>query len=322
MKRSIGLKIMSSFLVILNKIFKKFKKEVNKPLINQYRHISINYEQLDTLQFSSNEPFVLAIEWEGITYEFLIRIKSNSNKLLVLGSGAMNFNENRIPPPFFQRHSWINQLAGSVIYYNDPTLYLGNQLLVGWGQGTKDRYSLHDIAKIIEKLIRLTQVPSSNVLFYGSSAGGFMSLILAGHIKESKALVNSPQTCLTKWLKTPVKQVFDLSYPGLTIDEIMQQYPDRINVMRFFQKIKYVPEIHYLQNAYCEIDMKDHVIPFIEWLQSNGEKCVVNKVKFYFYYTIQPGPAVHPALGGHGALDINSTIKYINKIQNEHDFEN
>jgi hypothetical protein len=289
-----------------------------KLLIENYSKITITYDQLDGFRITSNAPFILTVVWNGVKFEFLIRIKQNTSHLLILGSGAGTMaNETRLGPPYFQRHSWINDFEDSVIYYNDPTLYLGEKLLLGWGQGSKDRFYLKEIATIIEKIIKKTQTPPKNVLFYGSSGGGFMSLILAGYIKESIALVNGPQTCLTKWLPVPVKQVFDLSYPNMSEKEVMIKFPERINLIKFFNQIKYVPKIYYLQNAYCELDIVDHVIPFIEGLQKMGPGCVVNPVRFDLYYLVQPGPAVLPAIGGHGALGKADTLKYIKKMKTE-----
>jgi hypothetical protein len=288
-------------------------------VIHKYQNITIKYDQLDTLRLPITEPFVLTVEWDGVKYEFLIRIKENSSHLLVLGSGAMIFQANQVGqpvrPPYFQRHSWIDDFEDSVIYYNDPTLYLGD-ILVGWGQGTSDRFYLKDIATILTKFIEKIGVSPKNVLFYGSSAGGFMSLILAGFIKDSTALVNSPQTCLTRWLKVPVQQVFDLSYPGLSEQEIMKLFPERINVIKFYNHIKYVPKIYYLQNAACIYDVTNHLIPFLSGLQNMDEGCVVNKVKVDLYYYKEPGPAVLPELGGHGALGKQETIDYINQVKN------
>lgn len=280
-------------------------------------NVVLHYDKLDSFIFTTTDPFILTVEWEGIKYEFLIRMKANSSHLLIMGSGAMNLYEKRIKPPYFQRHSWMKSLNESVIYYNDPTLYLGEHLLVGWGQGTKDRFAIKEIGEILHKLILKSKIPPKNTIFYGSSAGGFMSLILAGYIKDSIALVNSPQTCLSKWLQTPVKQVFELSYQTSSIDEVMKLFPERINVIKFYQSIKYVPKIYYLQNAYCEYDIKGHVIPFIDGLQKMGSGCVVNPVKLDLYYIVQPGPVILPALGGHGALGTVETIKYINKVKTE-----
>ena len=103
----------------------------------------------------------------------------------------------------------------------------------------------------------------------------------------------------------------------MSIEEVLRHYPERINVIEFFKSIKYVPKIYYLQNAYCEIDMSGHVIPFIKGLQNMGSGVVVNNVKFDFYYHVEPGPAVIPSLGGHGALGKFETIKYINKVKTD-----
>lgn len=286
-------------------------------MIENYPKIAIPYHQLNGFRFFSTEPFILTVQWNGVNYEFLIRIKERSSHLLILGSGAGTFPNESNKLPYFQRHSWINDFEDSVIFYNDPTLYLGNDLLLGWGQGTIDRFYLKDIADILTILIEKTQIPAKNVLFYGSSGGGFMAMILAGYMKETAALVNSPQTCLSKWLPVPVQQVFRYSYPNMSIEEVLRHYPQRMNVIEFFKSIKYVPKIYYLQNAYCEIDMSGHVIPFMEGLQKMGSGVVVNNVKFDFYYYVEPGPAVMPSLGGHGALGKLETIKYINKVKTE-----
>lgn len=285
-------------------------------MIEEYPKVTILYKELDGFCFTSTQPFILTVEWDGVKFDFLIRLKERSSHLLILGSGAGDMlKERRVP--YFQRNSWINDFEDSVIYYNDPTLYISEELLLGWGQGKSDRFYLKDIAAILEKLIEKTQIPKRNVIFYGSSGGGFMSMLLAGYIKESAALVNGPQTCLTKWLPYPVQQVFNYTYPGMTFEEVLNKYPDRINLIEFYKSIKYVPKIYYLQNAYCELDIKDHVIPFIEGLQKMGSGVTVNKVKFDFYYLVQPGPAKLPAIGGHGALGKLDTIKYINKVKTE-----
>ncbi|MEB8957868.1 glycosyl transferase family 2, partial [Bacillus cereus] len=56
--------------------------------INQLRNINISYEQLEGIYFNMEEPFLLSVEWQGINYEFIIRMKLQSKKLIILGSGA------------------------------------------------------------------------------------------------------------------------------------------------------------------------------------------------------------------------------------------
>ncbi|MBJ3792668.1 glycosyl transferase, partial [Bacillus sp. OA1] len=170
--------------------------------------------------------------WDKVTYEFLIRIKPDASNTIVFGSGAGGFQEQPIGPPIFHRHSWMDEFEDTVIYYNDPTLYLG-KLSLGWGQGELNRFYLQDIANILEIVFAKLKVDSKNVLFYGSSGGGFMSLILAGFVKGSTALINNPQTNLLKWIPVPINLVFDLSYPNLSREEVEEKFGERINVVKF-----------------------------------------------------------------------------------------
>lgn len=285
-------------------------------MLSSFPNKVIPYDELKDFEIPFNQPFILTVNWDGIKFEFLIKMKQDASGLLILGSGAGTItNEARVFTPYFQRHSWIDDFDDSVIYYNDPTLYFDEKLPLGWGQGTIERFFLKDIADILGQLIEKTQIPKKNVIFYGSSGGGFMSFYLAGYVKGTIALVNSPQTSLLKWLKVPVKQVFEYSYPNMSEEEIVSLFPERINVIDFFKKIKYVPKIYYLQNAYCELDMLHHVIPFIEGLQKVGHDCTVSKVIFDFYYIVRPGPAILPSIGGHGALGKKETIEYVKKIK-------
>ncbi|MFD2170997.1 glycosyl transferase family 2 [Tumebacillus lipolyticus] len=280
-------------------------------MIENYRKVQINYDQLDTISLPNGEPIVLTVNWNEVKYEFLIRKKDHSSNLLIFGAGAM-FDQ--IGLPYFQRHSWMYDLEDSTIYYNDPTLYLSN-LPAAWGQGTWDRFYLKDIADILTKLIAKVGVSPKQVLLYGSSGGGFMSLILGGFIRESSVLVDCPQTCLIRWIEDYVKQVFNISYPSLSVQDVMQAFPERIDVMKFYNQIKYVPKIYYLQNAACEFDVTNHLLPFLSELQFMEPGCVVNKVIVDLYYDKQPGPDFLPALGGHGALGKYETINYINQIK-------
>ncbi|MGE6593453.1 glycosyl transferase family 2 [Bacillus mycoides] len=264
------------------------------------KKVNILYEQLEEIHFIITEPFLLNIEWNAVNYEFVIRIQPESPNVIILGSGA---SENQ-QPPIFQRYTWMEDFEDSLIFYNDPTLYLG-EINLGWGLGTIGRHYLNEIAIILEEIINKIHVTKENVLFYGSSGGGFMSLILAGYIKGSLALVNNPQTILTNWYTEPIKQVFNLSYPNLSIEEIEKLFAERINVIAFYNKIKYVPHIYYLQNIAAEFDMKNHLEPFVTGLQQIDENCNINRVKVDLYFDKHLG---------HIPLAKNKIMYYINLI--------
>ncbi len=276
-----------------------------KQLIENYKRIEIKKHQLYDVDLLNNKPYVLAIEWDGVLYEFLIKLKESSSNMILLGSGAGAKQEHPQGPPYFQRHSWMDLFDASVIYYNDPTLYLG-PLSLGWGQGTKERFYLQEISVLLKEILEKLHIPLLKVTCYGSSGGGFMSLILAGYLKGAKAVVNNPQTCLTKWLKTPVRNVFSLSYPDMSQEEVVQTFHERINVLAFYQKIGYVPPIDYLQNAASEFDMLNHLIPFLSGLHALSDDCEVHEIKVILNYNKKQG---HAALGKQETVDYLSQKK-------------
>lgn len=129
--------------------------------------------------------------------------------MLILGSGAIDPQKHSLP--VFQRHSWADEIASSTIFYNDPTLYLGN-INIGWGQGNENHFYLESISAIIEKMTEILNIKPENITFYGSSAGGFSSLFLSGLIKGSTALVNNPQTVVFNYYQTHVQKMLEVSY--------------------------------------------------------------------------------------------------------------
>ncbi len=92
-------------------------------------------ENLSQESLAFGEKFILIVEHKQINFEFFLNIKSTSDALLVLGSGAIDPKKHSLP--VFHRHSWADEIACSSIFYNDPTLYLGN-INIGWGQGMKN----------------------------------------------------------------------------------------------------------------------------------------------------------------------------------------
>jgi hypothetical protein len=273
-------------------------------LFDKYKKLHINYDEIMESNFIYNEPFLLCIEWDSVVFEFFVRLKENSEGLLVLGSGA--YDSSTMKPPVFQRHSWIEHFGDdSVIYYNDPTLYLG-KINIGWGQGTIDRFYLKDLATILSKILAKTNIDNENVLFYGSSAGGFMSLILAGLVRGAIALVNNPQIIVTNFFQSHVDALFQASYPELTVSDITTKYKSRLNILEFYKDIQYYPEIYYLQNVACVHDIDNQLNPFINGLKSIQNGPLIHKFHLELYFNEQQG---------HNPLGLEETLQYINKVK-------
>jgi len=272
-------------------------------MLNKYENIHTTFEKIDEINLTSRSPFILTVNWDNVKYEFLIRANSSSNELLVFGSGA--YDPAKMKPPIFQRHSWTEHFDSNMIYYNDPTLYLG-QMSLGWGHGTDDAFFLEKIATVIEKLMTKMSVKAEDTLFYGSSGGGFMSMVLAGYIKGSKALVNNPQTIIPNYYQTHVNRLLEAAHPSLPTEESAKKYITRLNVLEFFKEINYMPYIFYLQNTACDHDVVKHFMPFVRGLNTLKDTLTYNRLTVEMYSNKEQG---------HNPLELEDTIYYINKVR-------
>lgn len=263
---------------------------MNKKLI-------FSISELEHVKFPLDELFELQVNHNNVKYEFLIRFSSNNKNLICMGSGA--FDPKKISPPIFSRFTWESEFEESIIYYNDPTLYLNNSSLrLGWGVGKNDQWYLLIIAEIIGILARKNDIKSENILFFGSSGGGFTSIILATLIKNSSAMVNNPQLFCKPW-KEFFDNIIDVCFDNLDKKTVFEQYKYRFNVLEMFKREKYVPPITYLVNVNSRLDM-EQLIPFI------------NGLAFFKSFEYRINVLLYPKENGHnGILDKEETIKLI-----------
>ncbi len=271
-------------------------------MVENFEKINIKLANINAFQFPKIDRFILSVNSQDVNFEFLIKIKESANKLLIMGSGA--YDPNRMNPPVFQRHAWIDDFEETVIIYNDPTLYL-DKITIGWGQGTIERHYLREQSQILDILIKKLNFHNEEVYFYGSSAGGFMSLMLAGFIKGSKAIVNNPQTVVMNFWPAPIRDMLNACYPSLSKEEVEERFLYRINVVEFYKKVGYVPPIYYLQNISAKRDIEKQFTPFIESLKSVSDELFSNMLNLSLYANEEQG---------HKPMNKKETIEIIRRI--------
>ncbi|MED1740713.1 glycosyl transferase family 2 [Bacillus swezeyi] len=259
-------------------------------------------EHLSKESLTFDEKFLLIVEHKQVNFEFFLNLKLSSNTLLILGSGAIDPKKHTLP--VFQRHSWADEIACSTIFYNDPTLYLGN-INIGWGQGDEEHFYLETISEIIMKITEMLNIKPENTTFYGSSAGGFTSLFLSGLVKGSTALVNNPQTIVINYYQSHVLKMLETSYKKKGLEDVPQQLKYRLSIPEFYKKINYIPNIIYHQNLACDHDINRHFHPFInELFELTKQKPHVKKIECHFYYDEEKG---------HNPLSKEETLAILNE---------
>lgn len=261
-------------------------------------------DELKFLELPLDELFFLKVDHNNVKYEFLIRFASNNKNLICFGSGAYA-PEEKISLPIFRRHSWQSEFEESVIYYNDPTLYNNPNLLLGWGVGKNDDWYLLIIADIIRILASKNNIEPQNMLFFGSSGGGFISIILSTLLKNSATIVNNPQMFLINYFRPVFDKMIDSCFDNSELESILTQYTSRFDVVAVFKHEQHMPPITYIVNTDSENDIYNQLIPFINSLSSFEH---FNMVNIILYQDEQ---------GHGGVLDKQETIKLIKNHFNE-----
>lgn len=263
-----------------------------KELVNTI--IDINFSEINDVVFPMNELFGLVVNLNNVKYEFLINLVENSDFLLSVGSGAFNKNtkhdRNR---PWFNRWSW--GFKDSRIFYNDPTLYLAQDIYGPWCVGTKEEWYLENIAKIIEAISKKIGIPNDHMIFFGSSSGGFTSLYFSIIIKNSIALAEIPQFDITQWGEhwKPIKNA---SFSSMTDEEFIGEYGYRLKVLEFIHQEKYIPNAYVICDCSAEYDFEKQYVPFFNDLNKLPFNKDTNTIKLIILGKNEghaPSPAIY-----------------------------
>lgn len=238
------------------------------------RMISIDFEDISNLKINYFEKIGLIVNYQDYKYEFIIHLVDNDDDIVVLGSSFSNKKQNILfkGKAAFARHSWYNSIEHNVIYYNDPTKYDFLELGGGWGIGTTKTWHLENIAKIVKKLAdyignkkKLDIEEYTNLYFYGSSMGGFMSIMLSILIPNSTSIADSPQfNIITWWYWRHLKKYI---FEGLSNQEILK-YSHRLKVIDLIHDQKVIPNTHIIMDTTDDRDWRTQFRDFLTEINS------------------------------------------------------
>lgn len=300
----------------LEKLFENQPEIFKKILINrggqkgdtgEYAPVKVEVQGLAAENIVYDQPTEYKFIYDNIAFEVFCRFKLNK-PLVVFGQSAIT------PPvklPIFHRWSWIEEGDYSALFINDATLYLDEKLEGGWLQGTENHFYMDTYITIIRNFAKLLNISHSQILFFGSSAGGFTSMQMATRLKGSHALVQIPQVDMTTYhLPNVTQKLYTHCYPGLTEEEIKAKYYDRLSVIEAFKKFRYIPNIWYLHNSYDVSHMLTqfgHFMQSVAMLYNDHAELRDNKL------VIETYALNHPQRGGHTVMGKEFTLAYINK---------
>ena len=257
----------------------------------------IDYFELTDYELKKDLIYILTVRKDNVNYEYLINFKSNIDKLIVFNNGAVAGGNVRVP--VFQRHSWASTLKTSSIFVMDPTLYVAD-LAIGWGVGKNDNYYLENSSLILKTIISKMNVDLSDTVIYGTSAGGFLSIIMGIYLKGARVVADNSQLDVSNWaFIDAVNNVIQSCFDDVAL---ALKYPERFDVSLAFVKNNYVPKLYLHVNVCSVVDNSMQLVPFLQKLEKIRNLSVYNNIEVILHY--EP-------LKGYDGLSQEDALKFI-----------
>ncbi|MDM1335741.1 hypothetical protein HXZ93_06790 [Acinetobacter pseudolwoffii] len=202
---------------------------------------------------------------EGVCYPFSLKLNEKSNKLIVFLPGA--FNKNLSNEVKFQRSSYFSELSENCISFFDPTLFLNNDIGIGWFQGEKNKDYIVFVAKILLFIVDQKKINSSDIVFFSTSAGGIPAFRLASYFEDCIVYAGNIQTDFLKYYKGARDRIIQYTYLNDTIEQISMNFANRSNIFNIDEKFKVI----YTQNISDDFHYKNHFLPYLDLSRMKSE---------------------------------------------------
>lgn len=138
----------------------------------------------------------LDIQYEGINFECFFHYKA-AQTLYVFLNGAITGKGATVP--MFARWSYYEFMNGSCLNISDPMYRMYDGLKLGWYYGSEETDLQQKLAEMVTRIAEMIGVEKSNIIFAGSSGGGYASIVCASRIPGAKSIAVNPQIVLREW---------------------------------------------------------------------------------------------------------------------------
>jgi hypothetical protein len=266
-----------------------------------YPEVTIQEQELDGYEVPTDRMYVLRVMKDQVPYEYLIHRRDGQDQLIVFHNGAVQGGNVRTP--IFQRHSWAQQLKTSCVFCMDPTLYLNGRLQLGWGIGKNENYYLENSSQILKKLIERMQIRLEDTVLFGTSAGGYLSILMGIYLKGAKVVADNAQLDVRRWI---YKDALD-SAITFCFDNIGDalNYKERFSVVDAMEKHHYVPQLYLHVNLCSEADNTTQLIPFLKSAQEMQRINEYHEIKVILHYEPEKG---------HDGISMEETVAFLYRV--------
>lgn len=210
------------------------------------------------------------------------------SKVVFFFNGAVTRKKKKLDAEgaIFQRWSWYDNFKHPVFVISDPVTRGDPSIPLGWYLQKMNgelwlSFIMREIISLFEKLGHHPEIVT-----FGSSGGGFASLLTAQLGIADRSIAINPQINIDKF---NIKEALDSFYTLAGNVEFDLGLKNLIDVG--FDKIKPDCQITYLQN-YSDIDhLRDHATPYFESILQSG------KLKNYNFHVFNDEALAHDPPG-------------------------
>jgi hypothetical protein len=192
-----------------------------------------------------------------------LKLHPGADRLFVMLNGAVN--RSKVALPVFPRWNWGRVLQGHVLAVCDPTLYLDEQLTIGWFLGRPDWNPLDTLGRVAAQVRRRLGVTEDRSIYYGSSGGGFAALCAASQETHGRAIAVNPQAEIIHYYEDAVERIARVFDPARTAQELQAGWPLRWSAISAVETARAggrAPRLFYAQNVVDGRHHKRHYLPF------------------------------------------------------------
>lgn len=248
-------------------------------------------------------PYRIDIKTTSVTIPLLIVRRVNAHGLMIMSNGAVDLEKTH-GDPIFQRSSWWKDISQHQLYICDPGTTGNNALSLSWGQINEDYWFIPDASDAVKIISSLLGVVSpENRTYFGSSAGGFLSIALLAHDAGASALVNNVQFDWTKWMAGGVNKIRHARFSGKLPKTLREEYPTRTNVLRLLSHKNQVSPIHYCLNTASRHDTSVDLPEINNFREKNTDLSKYIQIHAY-----------RDPVAGHNPLGKAQTVNLINQF--------
>lgn len=164
--------------------------------------------------------------------------------------------------PRFERVRTMSEEGKSFCAVADPTIQQDYGLKLGWYVGHDGIDPNEWIVALIERLQQIAT--PRQLIFVGSSGGGYAALQLSRQFPDSLAFVMDPQTIIPNYHATQVKRLLRVGFDDISIESALEAYPERLSTVETYTQSSPENWVYYTQHRWDKFHIENHLRPFAQ----------------------------------------------------------